>query len=367
MKKNTYISCCLAALIAVSSSLEACTGLRLAAVDGSAVHGRTLEFGIKVDTDIVVVPRGYHFTAKTPLGKGMEYDAKYAAVGTICFGDLAIMDGMNEKGLSVGTFYFEGFATYVQTTKENQEHSLSPIDFSNWIVTQFATIDEVKTALNKVVIAPTSVPAWGGGAPPFHYVVYDKEGRSIAIEPIDGKLIVRENPLGSFSNSPSLDWHYTNLRNYIHFTVHNVAPVTLEGVTLAPFGQGSGLVGLPGDFTPPSRFVRATLFSAEASQPANSQEAVFQTFHLLNQFDIPVGVARQTHNGVTYSDYTQATVVHNPSELKYYFRTYDDQTIKLVNLESFDKQAKEIKKASTSGRQPYVDVSLELKPIAAKS
>lgn len=367
MSKSPYIGLCLAALIAAGSSLEACTGLRLAAFDGSTVHGRTLEFGIKVDTDIIVIPRGYHFTATTPNGKGLEYDAKYATVGTICFGNLNIMDGMNEKGLSVGTFYFDGFATYVQTTNDNQAHSLSPIDFPNWIVTQFATLDEVKAALNKVVIAPTSVPAWGGGAPPFHYVVYDKDGKSIAIEPIDGKLIVRDNPLGSFSNSPPLDWHYANLRNYIHLTADNVPPVSLEGVTFAPFGQGSGLMGLPGDFTPPSRFVRATLFSAEASQPANSQEAVFQTFHILNQFDIPVGVARQTHNGVTYSDYTQATVVHNPAESKYYFRTYDDQTIKLVNLEAFDKQAKEIKKASTSGRQPYVDVSKELKPIGAKS
>ena len=120
-------------LCALSASSEACTGLKLTAKDGSTIHGRTFEFGIDVPTSIVVIPSGYSFTATTPEGKGLSYQAKYASVGAMCYDYLLIMDGMNEKGLSIGSFYFPGFAGYTQTTRENQGRSLSPIDFSNWI------------------------------------------------------------------------------------------------------------------------------------------------------------------------------------------------------------------------------------------
>lgn len=359
--RDLFLLGLLFSLITVSPSCYACTGLRLTAKDGKSVHGRTLEFGIKIDTSAAVIPQGYSFTGITPNGKGMTYQAKYAAVGTICFNYPALMDGMNEKGLSVGTFYFPGYAGYTSTTQENQSISLSPIDFPNWIVTQFATIEEVKSNLSNVVIAPTVNKEWGNTPPPFHYIVYDKKGMSIVIEPIDGKFAVHDNHLGVLTNSPTFDWQMTNLRNYINLTPVNVPPLKIEDIELVPFGQGSGMVGLPGDFTPPSRFVRAAIFSITATPSANANEAVFQTFHILNQFDIPVGLARQVEDGVVHSDYTIATVVHDPNSLQYYFRTYDDQTIKLVDLKAFDKQAKEIKKTSTEGKQPYVNISTELK------
>lgn len=349
------------ALLAVSQSSEACTGLKLTAKDGSNVHGRTLEFGIVVDSSVAVVPRDYSYTASTPLGNGMNYKTKYASVGTVCFDSTAIMDGMNEKGLSVGTFYFPGYAGYTPTTKENLSKSLSPIDFPNWILSQFATVEEVKEGIKNVVIAPTIVNGWGTTSAPFHYAVYDKSGKAISIEPINGVLEVRDNPLGTYTNSPNFDWHMTSLRNYINLTPINVKPLDVKGLVLAPFGQGSGMVGLPGDFTPPSRFVRASIYAITAIPSENADQAVFQLFHILNQFDIPVGVARSKENGVTYSDFTQATVVHNPNDLKYYFRTYDDQSIRLASLSSFDLNAKEIKKLSTKGSTPFVDVSKDLK------
>ena len=160
-------------------------------------------------------------------------------------------------------------------------------------ITQFATLDEVRNNLANVVIAPTVIQGWGDVSSPFHYIVYDKSGQSIVIEPINGKLIVHDNPIGVLTNSPSFDWHMTNLRNYIHLTPNNSAPMKLEDIVLSPIRQGSGMMGLPGDFTPPSRFVRAAAFAAAAIPVENANEAVFQAFHFLNQFDIPKGVARQ--------------------------------------------------------------------------
>lgn len=345
-----------------SQSLEGCTGIKLQAKDGSIVHGRTLEFGIPVETSVAVIPRGYDFAGTTPKGKGLAYTSKYAAVGAMAFQIPALMDGLNEKGLAVGTFYFPGFAGYTSTTAENQSKSLSPIEFSNWILTQFATIDEVKAALPSVVIAPTVNKEWGSDAPPFHYIVYDKSGKSLVIEPIKGKLVTYDNPIGVFTNSPTFDWHMENLRNYINLSSYNAKPIEWAGVTFAPFGQGSGMVGMPGDFTPPSRFVRAAIFSVTAMPSNSSDEGVYQVFHILNQFDIPVGASREKSQGIIYNDSTLITAVRNPQSLKYYFKTYEDQLIKVVDLSKFDFNAREIKRASTSGKEKAIDITASLNP-----
>lgn len=361
MKKLALI----AFLISLSFSsidLEACTGIRLKAKDGAIVHGRTLEFGIEVNTSAAVIPRGFAFTGTTPQGPGLKYTGKYAAVGAIAFGKPALMDGLNEKGLAVGTFYFPGYASYAKITSENQSKALSPVDFSNWLLTQFASVDEIKSSLHNVVIAPTVIPEWGPTTPPFHYVVYDKSGKSIAIEPRNnGELQVFDNPLGVFTNSPDFPWHMTNLRNFVNLTPFNVKPVTLEGVVFAPFGQGSGMVGLPGDFSPPSRFVRAAIYSVTAQPSENAEDSVLQAFHILNQFDIPLGVAQSKENGVIYTDYTLITCVRDPQSLTYYFKTYDDQTIKRVDLNKFDLNASTMKQISTASKQTYVDISSQLK------
>lgn len=244
----------------------ACTGIMLRAKDGAIIHGRTVEFGTTIDSSIVMVPRGYAFIGQTPKGDGLQYKSKYAVVGAIAFTDVKLLDGLNEKGLAVGAFYFPTFAEYTPVTQSNQSKALSPSDFPNWILTQFASVDEVRKAIESdaVVITPTILAGWGAESPPFHYIVYDRTGASIVIEPIKGRLVIYDNPLGVMSNSPSFDWHMTNLRNYIALNPRNVPPVKINGETFRQLGQGSGMLGLPGDFTPPSRFVRAAVFSATA-------------------------------------------------------------------------------------------------------
>lgn len=347
-------------VLSLWTSMEACTGILLKANDHSVVHGRTLEFGLKIDLSTVVVPRGHEFVGTTPNGTGLKYKSRYAAVGAIAFDQLAMLDGLNERGLSVGTFYFPGFAGYSEITSSNQPQALSPTEFPNWILTQFATLDEVKAALKEVVIAPTVVKTWGELPQPFHYIVYDAQGRSLVIEPVNGELITYDNPLGILTNSPGFEWHLTNLRNYINLTPYNVKPMTIDGLSLAPFGQGSGLVGLPGDFTPPSRFVRAAIFCATATPSETSQEAIFQAFHILNQFDIPVGVARQKEGNVIKSDYTQITCVRDPRTLKYYFKTYEDPSIQYIDLTQFDYNGTAVKKAMTTSVGKAYNISDKL-------
>lgn len=351
------------AAAAIVQPAAACTGIMLKTKDGSIVHGRTVEFGRTIDSSIAVVPRGYAFVGQAPNGDGLKYTAKYAAVGAIAFKDVKLLDGLNEAGLAVGAFYFPTFAGYTPVTPANQVKALSPADFTNWLLTQFASVDEVRKAIESeaVIIAPTVLQGWGPEAPPFHYVVYDRTDASIAIEPVDGRLVVHDNPLGVMTNSPAFDWHMTNLRNYIALNPRNVPPITIDGKVFQQLGQGSGMLGLPGDFTPPSRFVRAAVFSATAIPSDNAAQGIEQVFHILNNFDIPVGVAREEDNGVLHTDYTMVTTARDPQSLRYYYKTYDDQTIRMVDLTKFDRDGKTIRLLSTKGTQPIVDMTDQVK------
>jgi choloylglycine hydrolase len=354
----TMVACFVAA-----TSASACTGIMLKTADGSIVHGRTVEFGIFIESQVVMVPRGYAFSGETPLGPGKTWTAKYAAVGAIAFDNLAILDGMNEKGLAVGAFYFPTFADYTPTTPENRASSMSMSDFPNWLLTSFASVADVRRAVEsgEALVAPTLLKGWPPEPQPFHYVVYDKTGASIAIEPLGGKLVVTDNPLGVMTNSPTFDWHMTNLRNFIALNPRNVPPLTVDRTTFRPLGQGSGMLGLPGDFSPPARFVRASVFTATAIPEKDAEHGVLQVFHILNNFDIPVGVAREVADGVIHSDYTMLTVARDPQALKFYWKSYDDQSIHVVDMNRLDLDSKNLLKLSTASKQPIIDVTKDVK------
>lgn len=343
-----------------------CTGIQLRAKDGVLINGRTIEFGLDLELGGIFIPRNYKFHGTLPDGSpGLTYTAKYAALGGGMFGEVAIADGINEKGLAVGDFYFPGYAQYTVINDQNKKQALSPTEFSNWILTQFATVEEVKAGIKSVVIAPTTPKGWPI-LPPFHYIVYDKTGKSIVIEPCNGQLTIYDNPLGVMTNSPTFDWHMTNLSNYINLSSVNVAPVqipltpingTNESLNLQAFGSGSGLHGLPGDFTPPSRFVRAVIFATLTEPAETAEQMVFDMFHLLNQFDIPKGAVRDAKVDKMIAEYTLATVVRDLEHLKFYFRTYKNQAIKVLDMQAFDFNAKTIKRFSMQGAQEVEDIS----------
>ncbi len=356
----------LSLMLLAHGAVNACTGIKLKTKDGKTVSGRTLEFGVEVSTSLVAVPKNYQFVGKTDNGDGLRYRTKYSMTGIITFSDMNIADGMNSAGLSCGAFYFPDFAKYTPLTKDNQSKALSPLDFNNWILAQFATVEEVKKAIenNEVVIVPTVLDGWGETAPPFHYVVYDKSGKSIVIEPVKGKLIVYDNPIGVMTNSPTFDWHMTNLRNYTNLKTENASSMTIDGVTFKQLGQGSGMKGIPGDFTPPSRFVRATAFIVTALPPETTFEAIKDVFHILNNFDIPKGFSREVVDGKIYADYTQLTCARDPQTLKYYYKTYDNQTVKEFDLKAFNGNSKEILIINTNeGNQTFDKVNTKMKPL----
>jgi choloylglycine hydrolase len=273
-----------------------------------------------------------------------------------------LLDGLNEKGLTCGLFYFPGYAGYQQVSESDASRTIAPWELSTWILSQFATVDEVREKLAEIRVAPVALPAWGF-VPPAHYIVHDASGNCLVIEYVHGKLNLFDNPIGVFTNSPTFDWHLTNLRNYVNLTAGNAPTRELDGLKFEQFGQGSGMLGLPGDFTPPSRFVRAAVFSATALASPDARSGIFGGFHLLNNFDIPYGVAREEVQGVTHADQTIFTTMRDPQNLRIYYKSYDDQTIRMVDHNHFDLNAKDVMRLPTPTTfQAVVDMSGQFQP-----
>jgi choloylglycine hydrolase len=350
----------LAASLGLVAAAQACTGIRLIAKDGGVVAARTLEFGLDLHSDVLVVPAGTALTGTLPDGgKGISYTTKYGFLGANAEGLPAIVDGLNDQGLYVGLFYFPDYASYPDATKDNASRAMAPYEYADWILGNFATIDEVKANFDKVALVPVVIAAIKE-VPPVHFVVYDRTGKSVVIEPLNKTLKIYDNPLGVMTNSPTYDWHMTNLRNYVNLTATDVPPVGLGGLTLAQFGEGSGLRGLPGDFTPPSRFVRAVAFSQSALPSDTAAQAVLQAFHILNNFDIPYGAVRDVQGGQMHAESTTWTSASDLKNLRWYFKTYGDQSIHSVDLATAIAAAKgKIKVIKMDLPQPIDDVSTD--------
>lgn len=344
MFRKISVAALSAALVFATTPSFACTGISLKAADGAAIRARTLEFGFPMQSNVLVVPAGKEFSGTLPDGgKGLTYTSKYAVVGANALNMPVILDGLNDQGLSVGLFYFPGYASYTPVTAENAKRALAPYEFGLWVLANFATVDEVKEAVKDVVLVPTPAPGLGspqGMVPGTHFFIQDRSGKSIAVEPVDGTLKVHDAPLGVMTNAPTYDWHMTNLANYINLSPKDVAQEKLGGTMVSAFGSGTGMLGLPGDFTPPSRFVRAAMFSQAATPNATAHDAVLSAFHILNQFDIPKGSVINAAVGEPTPEITEWTSVNDLKNLRWYFRTFEDQSIRMVDLKEAVAAAK---------------------------
>ncbi len=180
------------------NSVHACTGIRLIATDKGVVYGRTMEWGsFDLHTRVAIIPCGYLFTGLTPDGlNGKKWEAKYGVVGLDGGGEDYLTDGMNEKGLAVGLFYHKGFASYPSYEKDKAGITITALDVTNYILSQFATIDEVRKGMSKVMVVPVVEEAIG--IPVYaHWIVTSADGKSIVIEFSDGEMKIFDNPLGS--------------------------------------------------------------------------------------------------------------------------------------------------------------------------
>ncbi len=254
---KTLIALALASALAGlgACDADACTSMIFKAEDGTRIYARTMEWGASdLKSEMMLAPRGMAFSSALGEGKtGARWTNQYGFVGVNAGGLAYATDGMNESGLTVGALFFPGFAKYQELKDDELATTVSNVDLVNYILSNFKTVDEVRDAMPKIrVVRNAEIEKEFGTPLPLHHIVSDATGASIVIEYVDGKLAMTDNKVGAMTNSPNYDWHLLNLRNYANLTPDAARPRSIDGVSLAPFGAGSGMLGLPGDFTPPS-------------------------------------------------------------------------------------------------------------------
>ena len=312
-----------------------CTTMRIKAEDGAVVVGRTMEFGIDPKSQLMVVPAGTNLTGTLPHGAaGIKYTTKFGMIGATALGLKCIVDGVNDQGLYVGDLYFPGFAEYAPVDEGSEPRGMACYEFGQWLLASFSCVDELKASIDGILLAGSPVDALNGGVPPLHFTVHDRSGAALVLEPLHGKLVASDNPIGVLTNAPPFDWHLTNLRNFVGLNPYNKSRTLLGDYTLDPleFGNGTGMFGLPGDSAPTSRFVRAAAFCQAALPVKTAQDAVHQVFHLMNNFDIPPGSVRDDSDGAMRPDTTAWTTVVDLKNGTWAFRTYKNQNLRQINL-----------------------------------
>jgi len=344
MKLKKFCCAMVACVLVLASSFtpaSACTGIRLTAEDGTTVYGRSMEWGtFDLNSRVAIIPRGYSFTGLTPDGyNGKQWKAKYGVVGLDMLEKDVLSDGMNERGLTAGLFYHPGFADYMEYDKGEANNTITAVDVISYIITQFSTIDEVRHGMQDVRLVAVVEEALG--IPVLaHWMVTEPSGKTIVIEYLDGELHIFDNPLGVITNAPAFDWHVTNLRNYLNLSAVALPTKSIELMDFSPIGAGSGMIGLPGDFTPPSRFVRAVAWTQTARPVPNSGEAVYELFRILDNFNLPLGAAEGSDSEHTdlagMRSSTIWTTAWDLSAKTLYFHTQHNRRVRMVDVARLD-------------------------------
>ncbi|KAL9986703.1 hypothetical protein ACROYT_G000885 [Oculina patagonica] len=353
---------------------KACTEIRVTAEDNSVVVGRSMEFMIDLMSNVIVEPKGHSHTALLPEKCGqdtlaMTWQNKHS-IGYLDAWNFPVgSDGQNEAGLSLGALLFPGFAKYQDVPVQKCGSSVSSLEFPVWILGNFATVQEVREALKK-----DSFPlVWEGKLKKgdleatfeLHYSITDKSGDGIIIEFTDQGRKVFDNTIGIMTNSPPYDFHMLNLRNYVQLSKFAHDSLVLGKDQFNATGQGSGLLGLPGDLTPPSRLVRAAAMVHFSDPVKTAEQAVNLAFHIMNTVDIPRGVAA-SHDHEGMADYTSWIVVKDLTNKALHFRSYEDLTIRVIHLDKV-KPGKMLKFKVGTPIGGFVDVTDELKPANART
>lgn len=350
-----------------------CTGIQVKTKSGAPIYGRTMEFATNLRSKVLVIPKGTSFVGAGPYPStsGLHWTSDYDITGLNIMGLNLIIDGINSEGLSVGAFYFTNYAGYMNVRPEEVDKSMCSTDLPTYLLSTCKTVDEVKKALLEIKVNKGAHPEAKNPVikneiarnqtVALHYNIHDAEGNVLVVEYTHGELHMHDNPIGVLTNSPDYLWHYTNLSNYVNLTPHNVTELSLKnmtdpGATLPPIqalGQGTGLLGLPGDYTPPSRFIRAVFYSQSVIPVIEHEEAVLQAFHILDAFDIPHGTILDSQEG---PEYTQWTVASDLKNRKFYFHTVNDRTIRMVDLANWKFTGSQIVTMSINQRPTIIHI-----------
>lgn len=307
-----------------------CTGITLQSQDSTTIVARTIEWGgSDLNSQYVIVPRGYVEQSYTPEGiNGLKFTSRYGYVGLAVQQKEFVAEGLNEAGLSAGLFYFPGYGSYEPYDSLQRDSCIADLQLVSYLLATCETIEEVKIAVGQIHVVGIDPRA-----STVHWRFIDESGVQVVLEIVDGIPHFYENQLGVLTNSPGFEWQLTNLNNYVNLFPGSAPAKQLGRIELNAFGAGSGFLGIPGDVTPPSRFVRAAFYQTTAPRQATARQSVFQAFQILNNFDLPVGI--EFAAGKIPADIPSATQWTSATDVRHkliYYRTMYNSTIRCIDL-----------------------------------
>lgn len=295
--------------------------------------GRNLDLEYSFNEEVVITPRRY------PLFFRYEgsLDEHYAMIGmaTVAENYPLYAEAINEKGLSVAGLYFPGNAVY-QEAKE-RDINLAPFEIIPYILGHYASVKELEKDLSRFNIVKQTFNEQMPLAP-LHWMVADREG-AMVLEPTEKGLNIYENPLGVLTNNPPFPFHLENVKHYLKTSSTNPTNTYAKEVDLAPFGQGFGMLGIPGDTTPTSRFVKTAFLKHNSSCEEDELSSVSQVFHILDNVSFVRG-STVTEAGL--HDITTYSCCMNATKGMYYYTTYDNRRITAVYLRGKGMDGKEL-------------------------
>ena len=283
--------------------------------------GRNLDYHHSFGESVVTTPRDFPFL----FPEGQELRQHHAIIGMAHVSENYPLyyDGMNEKGLAMAGLLFAGNAVYHKSAagKDN----IPSWTFIPWILGQCESVDEAEELLQRLNL--TDVPFSEALPPsPLHWMIADGE-RSVVVESTEEGLRVYENPVGVLTNNPPFPFHLENLNQYLNLTAKEPENRFSEAIRLRPFSRGMGAIGLPGDWSSPSRFIRAAFMNLNAV--SGEDEDVRQVFRILGLVEQPKGCICLEEGKYEETLYSACLDL---AEKTYYCRTSDYYGITVVKL-----------------------------------
>lgn len=310
-----------------------CTAITLKTDD--LYFGRNLDLDTSFGQQVVTVPRNYKLKFK--VAEGLDEHYAFIGMAALIDGYPLFADGVNEMGLAMAGLNFPGFAHFCSEIMPGM-HNIAPYELISWTLGSFSTVKEVKEAYERLSLIDIefqpNVPV-----PPLHWIVSDEE-QSIVLEATEEGVKVYDNPLGVLTNSPDFRYQITNVNNFIGMSAKQPENGYSQnpGFPLRTFGQGVGGFGLPGDFAPVSRFIKAGFVKSNSVSAKDEASTVTQFFHILDSVKVVKGSVK-TDMGWERTLYSSCM---NCNTGDYYFKTYKNVNIRKVSLVKEDLDGSEI-------------------------
>lgn len=306
-----------------------CSSITHTTEDNLHFLARTMDFSMDPGSGLLILPRGQEVTL-SKAGNRIKLQYAILGMGAKDIRQLTLYDGLNENHVMGAVLYYPG-AVYAESAGAAQ-NPVNPVCALLYLLGGSKTLGDIKKLAGAMTLVDEANPILGH-APPLHFIFSDASGKTLILEPDRDGMSYYEDNVGVMTNAPAYPWHETNLRNYIGLNPRPASPLRMEGTEFAPFGQGSGTYGLPGDFTGPSRFVRAAYMKHNARRGKNEIDGMNQCMHILSSVNIPDG-AVITPDGAT--DFTRYTCAMCAQSRTYYFHTYGCRRIHAASLTEAD-------------------------------